>query len=77
MTRRNIFCEGAILFQARMGGGKNSHVAGVAEKKSPLVKAGLKLFSWRRIVETGALCCVALYVSNGIFRYLLLIFDIT
>jgi hypothetical protein len=22
-------------------------------KKSPLVKAGLKLFSWRRIVETG------------------------
>jgi hypothetical protein len=24
-------------------------------KKSPLVKAGLKLFSWRRIVETGVI----------------------
>ncbi|MBA5636935.1 hypothetical protein H3H37_07700 [Duganella sp. LX20W] len=25
------------------------------EKKSPLMKAGLKLFSWRRIVETGVI----------------------
>jgi hypothetical protein len=24
-------------------------------KKSPLMKAGLKLFSWRRIVETGVI----------------------
>jgi hypothetical protein len=24
-------------------------------KKSPLIKAGLKLFSWRRIVETGVI----------------------
>jgi hypothetical protein len=25
------------------------------QKKSPLMKAGLKLFSWRRIVETGVI----------------------
>jgi hypothetical protein len=59
------------------GNGKNGHVAAEIAKKSPLVKAGLKLFSWRRIVETGALCCVARYVSNDLFRYALFFFDIT
>jgi hypothetical protein len=60
-----------------VGYGKNGHVSGVTAKKSPLVKAGLKLFSWRRIVETGALCCVARYVSNDLFKYALFFFDIT
>ena len=37
-------------------------------KKCPL-GGGLKLLSWRRIVETGALCLGRRYASNDHFRY--------
>src|SRR5450830_1445506 len=37
-------------------------------KKCPL-SGGLKLLSWRRIVETGALCLWPRYASNDHFRY--------
>ncbi len=38
------------------------------QKKCPL-GGGLKLLSWRRIVETGALCLAPRYASNDHFRY--------
>jgi hypothetical protein len=41
-------------------------------KKKPADWAGFKLFSWRRIVETGALCCAAICLSNDEFPYPLL-----
>jgi hypothetical protein len=38
------------------------------DKKKPACLAGFKLFSWRRIVETGSLCCSAEYMSNFVLR---------
>jgi hypothetical protein len=52
MTAHNKLAAGYRLLRASI---RNELWA----KKSPLMKAGLKLFSWRRIVETGAIMGVA------------------
>jgi hypothetical protein len=51
----------AIVFLAKSGTDpnflwkQNWGLSPILPKKSPLMKAGLKLLSWRRIVETGVI----------------------
>jgi hypothetical protein len=35
-----------------------------ARKKKPAASSGLNLFSWRRIEETDASCCIAKNLAN-------------